>query len=199
MSAILSRLRYAIEVTTAGNEASVKRLEGMQSKAARYVLGRRRKEWSRTEGYAELNWLTIPQTSVESSLRLFLKVLWNKKPREIFLSIFDEDKEEVVKIPDNEIENMRKLSRKSWRIRVLRYSKFLPESMFLMDPNSQSLKTFLKMWVKENIEKDGDYIFKGKLKPPVTDWLCLEQRNLRNQMEHEIERKKQLREIEEMM
>ena len=87
--AILSRLKYAIEVTSTGSETIVKRLESMQSKTARYVLGVSRRDWSRTAGYETLNWLTIPQTLVEFSLRMLLKVLWNKKPQKLFNSIFN--------------------------------------------------------------------------------------------------------------
>ena len=52
---IISRLRYALEVISSGSEATTNRLESMQSKVARYVLGRSRREWSRSGGYAELN------------------------------------------------------------------------------------------------------------------------------------------------
>ena len=42
--AVVSRLSYAIEVTSSGSESCIKRLESMQSKAAIYVLGTSRKE-----------------------------------------------------------------------------------------------------------------------------------------------------------
>ena len=68
---------------SAGSDGVIRKLEGMQSQAGRYVLGKSRKDWSRTAGYAELNWLTITQTAVEASIRLLCKVIWNKKTRTI--------------------------------------------------------------------------------------------------------------------
>ena len=88
---ILSRLRYALVVVSSGTDSNIKRLEGMQSKCARYVLGVARKEWSRTQGYAELQWMTIPQLAVEATIRLLCKVLWEKKPKKLFDSVFDEE------------------------------------------------------------------------------------------------------------
>ena len=48
--AIESRLRYAIEVISSGSEFAMNRLQSMRSKTARYILGKSRKEWSRSKG-----------------------------------------------------------------------------------------------------------------------------------------------------
>ena len=124
--AIVSRLRYALEVISSGSEKNIRRYEGMQSKSARYVLGVSRKDWSRTAGYRELNWLTIPQTAVEMSLRMFFKVLFNRKPEKIFRSLVDEDSEELYFISDDDLSRMTKLCKRSWRTRVLRYAAVIP-------------------------------------------------------------------------
>ena len=82
--AILSRLRYALELISSGSDKNVKRLESMQSKAARYVLKRSKKELSRSGGNEELQWLTIPQISNYSKF-------WRPPPLthiEFFLLIF---------------------------------------------------------------------------------------------------------------
>ena len=92
---IISCLRYGLEVVSAGNETAMNRLSSMQSKAARYVLSKSRKEWSKSEGFMELNWLTLPQMAVEASLKLFFKVLWRKKPEKIFRSIFDSNQNQM--------------------------------------------------------------------------------------------------------
>ena len=185
--AILSRIKYAIEVTSTGSETITKRLESMQSKTARYILGKSRREWSRSEGYRLLNWLTVPQTSVEFSLRMFFKVLWNRKPQRIFASIFDEDSMSVRKLTDEELRKMRKLTRKSWCVRVLRYADVVPQSFYAFDPNKQIFKKSLKNWVSQNIEKDGDFIFQGKLRPVRRDWLALEVAEWRRERYHKIE------------
>ena len=100
---IVSILKYALEVTSSASEKCIKRIEGMQSKAARFALGKSRKDWSRTAGYSELNWLTIPQSAVEMSLKLFFRVLWSRKPTKIYKSILDRESDEVRKISEEEL------------------------------------------------------------------------------------------------
>ena len=72
-------------MVSSGSESVVTKLESMQSKAARYVLGRSRKEWSRSGGYEELNWSTMPQIAVESSLNMY--VLQNSLAEEAFETV----------------------------------------------------------------------------------------------------------------
>ena len=168
----------------------------MQSKTARYVLGRSRKDWSRTEGYRELNWLTIPQTSVEFSLRMFFKVLWNKKPERIFSSLYDDESMSVRKLTEEQIAKLRNLSRKSWCTRVLRYADILPESLYCMDPNRQQFRIALTSWVSMSIEKDRDFIFKGRMRPEKCDWLSLEVAEWRRKLLHESESLAEQRTIE---
>ena len=158
----------------------------MKSLAARYVLGKSRKEWSKTEGYRQLNWLSVPQTAVEFSLRLFFKVLWTGRPEKIYNSIYDSENESVKQIDEDSIEAMTKLCRKSWKIRVIRYSSILPNFFFNLDPNSQTFKAYVKSWVKNNIPKEGDYIYRGKKKTEENDWLRLEVRTWRNNIEHDL-------------
>ena len=193
---ILGRLRYAIEVITSGSDASIKRLESMQSKCARYVLRRSRKDWSRSAGYEELGWHTIPQVSVEFSIRLFLKILWNRHPTRIFKSIYDEEEDKVIEIDDDSLSKMRKLTRRSWRIRVLRYAPYIPTAFFTMDPNTHSLKSSVKDWVKRNIGKNGDFVFQGRISPPPSDdWLVRELVELRKDILHEEQSKKEINQL----
>ena len=160
----------------------------MQSKAARFVLGRSRRGWSRTQGYADLGWLTLTQTAVEMSIRMFLKIISNRKPVKIFNSIYDNEKNEVLELTNLQIENMTKLARKSWRIRVLRYANIIPKVFIQMDPQSPNLKSSLKEWVSKNIWKDGDYIFKGKLDPPgIEEWLWMELEAWKERERHDLE------------
>ena len=58
---------------------------------------------------------------------------------------------------------------------MLRYVTIIPPEMFDLDPQSFHFKHELRSWVMKNIPKDGDYIFKGKVRPPENDdWLHLE-------------------------
>ena len=147
----------------------------MQSKGARYILSRSRRDWSKREGYRELGWLTVQQLAVEASLKIFFKVLWNKKPLKIFTGITTEDddgKRSPRKIAKEDLKGLTKLSRKSWQIRCLRYSELVPAEMFDMDPNKLSFKKVLKWWIKENIPNDGDDVFRGKISQnEEKDWL----------------------------
>ena len=72
---------------------------------------------------------------------------------------------------------MPELKRKSWKIRVLRYARIIPQELYVQDPTSSIFKSYLKSWVKFSIPKDGDKIFKGKISPKEIwerDWLYLE-------------------------
>ena len=199
--AIVSRIKYALEVTSSGSEGNIKRLEAMQSKCARYVLGKSRKDWSRTEGYEELNWITIPQSAVEASLRLFFRVLKTQKPDKLYHSIFDVEKRKLKNLSSGELERMTKLSRKSWTMRVIRYSEIVPQILFELDPKSREFKVSLKSWIKRSIHKDGDSIFKGNVNKPTenveTDGLLLELKDWKCNEEHEMESIKEAYEIEE--
>ena len=93
----------------------------------------------------------------------------------------------VRKLSDDELRKMRKLTRKSWCVRVLRYAELVPQSFYANDPNKQIFKKSLKNWVSQNIEKDGDFILQGKLRPMTRDWLALEVAEWRRERNHEIE------------
>ena len=136
---------------------------------------KKRREWPRTEGYRILQWLTIPQTAVESSLRTFFRVITAKKPEKLHKSLYDEENDTIIQLSFEELENMTRLCRRSWRTRVLRYAAFLPPSLYHLNTQSSIFKKSLREWVRLNIPKDGDFIFQGKLKPaPSTDWMTLE-------------------------
>ena len=196
---IVSRLRYGLEVISSGSETVINRLSSMQSKAARYVLQKSRKEWSRTQGFEELDWLTIPQIAVESSLKMFFQVLWNKKPEKLLENILCEETKELVRYTEDELAKIPKVSRKSWRIRVMRYSTILPQYLFTLDPKTPLFKSSLKMWIKRVIPPEGDRIFKGKLllMDDSEDWLIMEINEWRKRTEHSHREEEEFRELEE--
>ena len=157
----------------------------MQSKVARYILGIPRREWSKTAGYRELGWLTMPQTAVEFSLRMLFNVLWKKKPLKLLNAVMNEDGS-IKSFSERELNSMTKLCRKSWRIRVTRYAKLVDPEFFHFDPTSLLFRRELKLWVKENIDPNGDYILKGKVTPPQTDWLMNECEAWKKRTFHDI-------------
>ena len=161
---IISKIRFCLEVVSSGTETDMKTLMGIQSRAARIILKQGRIGWSRTEGFRKLGWLTVPQMAIEMSIRTMIKILKNKKPKNIYRELVEvRDHEEQVKIlEEREIDRKTKLSRRSWKIRCLRYYKVLPSYLKTGDPMKKEWKTNLKRWVEENIPPDGDGIFKGK-------------------------------------
>ena len=78
-------------------------------------------------------------------------------------------------IPNEELEKITRLCRRTWKTHVLRYAQVLPAELYCLDPLSLSFKRCLKDWVLNNIPKDGDHIFQGKIHPPKNkDWLTSE-------------------------
>ena len=85
---------------------------------------------------------------------------------------------------------MTKLSRKTWKIRVLRYAELLPAYLYHLDPKSHGFRNSLKAWIGRNIFKDGDFIFKGKIHDSNQtndehDWLRLEMRSWQGWAQHD--------------
>ena len=67
-----------------------------------------------------------------------------------------------------------------------------------MDPNKCSFKKVLKTWVLENISKEGDYIFKGKVENREgKDWLQMELSKEMEKARKEIEDEEKQRTFEE--
>jgi hypothetical protein len=81
---LISQIRYGIEIITGGLDREVTKMQRMQRRAARLVLGKQRRDWSYKEGLKDLNWLSVPQMAVEATLRGALKVLKAKKPENLY-------------------------------------------------------------------------------------------------------------------
>ena len=108
----------------------------------------------------------------------------------MYESIFDEPNNEVRVLSVSDIEMMTKLSRKSWKIRVLRYSKVVPNELYLLDPTTSIFKRFLKSWVKYAIPKEGDRIFQGRISKKEdweNDWLSLELNDWKSREREDVE------------
>ena len=70
---LISTLRYGIELISSASEKDLKKSTSLQSVAARMVLKRNRKDWSRTGGLKELGWLSIQQLGAEASIYMLRK------------------------------------------------------------------------------------------------------------------------------
>ena len=98
--------------------------------AARLVLKQRRLGWSRTEGFRTLGWLTVPQMAVEASVRTMFKILRMKKPKTLYEELTEEtnnNEDKVRDLDDANLKKLLKLSRRSWKVRCIRYYRILPE------------------------------------------------------------------------
>ena len=76
---------------------------------------------------------------------------------------------------------------------MLRYASIIPLVFFELDSKSRALKSGLRTWVKNNIPKDGDNIFKGKVQNEGSngdiedfDWLEEELVAWKRNQEHEL-------------
>ena len=129
---------------------------------------------------------------------MLLKVLWTEKPGKLHESVFSKEAGKMIRMTKTELERIPKLCRKSWRIGVIRYEDLLPEEFFQQNPNSPSLKCSLRLWVRNNIPPDGDYIFKGKVKKKdIEDWLTLELEKWKKRNEEEQQCYEEWKEVEE--
>jgi hypothetical protein len=135
-------------------------MQRMKSRAARMVLGRKRKNWSYTEGMRELKWLSVPQMAVEATIRGALKVLQAGKPENLYESLVNDD--ETLKHPSEaSLNNMKKMRSRTWQIRAQRYLKIIPEGIRKLNVKTPGGKKKLK-----NVRKiKGDKIFGRVLKP----------------------------------
>ena len=138
----------------------------------------------------------MPPTAEEFSLRLFFKVLISKMPEKLDESVVESKTGEIMKLSREELENMTRLCRRSWRVRVLRYAVILPIELFDMDPKSLIFRIYLKEWMRTSIYKDSDFIFQVKVKPPkYNDWLIKELSAWRGRQEHDIISSLELEEV----
>ena len=160
-SSLISILRYGLELVSGGSENLIDKLGRLQSKCARIILQKGRRNWSRTEGLKTLGWITIPQMAAESSMRTFLKMLQNKKPQSLYEACTGENGK-VIELSESRIKSMSKLRRKTWLIRCQRWYKWLPAELKTGDISKDGKKRRLKEWVKKMIPVNGDPIFKGQ-------------------------------------
>ena len=124
---------------------------------------------------------------MESSLRLFFRVLARRKPEKIFESIFCKDKCKVKNLKYEDIRKMTKLSRRSWKVRVLRYGEIVHAYLFELDPETNTFKRELRVWIEGNIPPNGDFIFRGKVSEDIEaekDWLVLELEEKKRKEDH---------------
>ena len=70
---ILSRLNYCIELVPQGRKVDLERLQGTQSKEARWVLQARRTDLSLRGGLRKLGWLSMAQQAAFVSIKTALR------------------------------------------------------------------------------------------------------------------------------
>ena len=160
-SSLISIIRYGLELVSGGSEKIIDKLDRLQSKCARMILQKGRRDWSRTEGLKTLGWLTVPQMAVEASLRTFLKMLEKKKPQSLYEACTG-DNEKVIELSEAKIKAMSKMRRKTWSVRCQRWYKLLPAELKTGDISKEGKKKRLKIWIRKMIPAKGDSIFKGK-------------------------------------
>ena len=141
---MVSRLEYALEVTTTGRAKDMQDLQYLKVKLARWVLGARRLGWSTTKGFQKLGWMTIQQASAYKSIRMGIKLLQNCYPEGLFekptvpvcikkqglpLGMEYEEKELRV-MSTQELRNMCAGRMKSWSVRTIQWCHKVPLIFF---------------------------------------------------------------------
>ena len=175
-SVIMSKLQYCLESTSTGRKKDLATLQGMQSQAARWVLGKRRLGWSLTAGLKKLSWLSMAQLVCYKSVQTALKVLQRKEPENLYerltkLKIVNrkrkagEDVQEervIIKRSWEELVKMKASSRRAWSVRSLRWLERIPAGIKELDVAGEASKKELKMWVRRHIHVRGDRILWGR-------------------------------------
>ena len=178
-SVIMSKLRYCLESTSTGRKKDLEALQGVQSQAARWVLGKGRHGWSLTAGLKQLSWLSMAQLVCYSSVRTALKVLQKKEPEILYerltkikvinrkrkaQDIEQNIQEERVLIRRSweDLEKLKASTRRAWSVRSLRWLEKIPSPIKELDVGTEASKKELKMWVRRHIHVRGDRIIWGR-------------------------------------
>ena len=162
---ILSRLNYCLEVVSQGRKSDLERLQSVQSKAARWVLQTRRKDWSLTGGLRKLGWLSMAQQAAYDSIKTALRTLQECKPERLYDILTEEWEGERRRriVTENRFKRLKSTTKKAWSYRSLRWLEQMPESLITMDVTQKVTKTQLKAWVRHHVPVRGDRILWGKL------------------------------------
>ena len=176
---IISKLRYCLESTSTGRKKDLKALQGVQSQAARWVLGKGRIGWSLTAGLKQLSGLSIAQLVCYTSVRTALKILQNREPETLYerltklktikrkRNVIEEEmniQEErvVIKRSWEELSKLKASTRRAWSVRSLRWLEKIPSCIKDLDVNEEASKKELNLWVRRHIHVRGDRIIWGR-------------------------------------
>ena len=142
----------------------MEKLQGVESAAARWVLQRRRLDWSLRGGLKQLGWLSVCQQAAYQTVRMALKVLREKNPERLYeclTEISDGHRKRKV-LDEDRFMRQKQTSRKSWSSRALRWINMMPEELIDMDQTLKASKQKLKEWIKHRVPVRGDRILWGK-------------------------------------
>ena len=161
---ILPRLFYCLEKTSTGLKANMEKLQGIESAAARWVLQRRRRDWSLRSGLKQLGWLSVCQQAAYQTVRLALKVLNEKKPERLYQCLTEtKDGQRKRKIIDEEkFMRLKQTTRKAWSSRALRWINMMSEDLINIDLKLKASKLKLKEWIRHRVPVRGDRVLWGR-------------------------------------
>ena len=174
---ILSRLNYCIELVSQGRKEDLEKLQSSQSKAARWVLQTRKRDWSLRGGLKKLGWLSMAQQAAYTSITTSIKVLRKQEPERLFDLLTEESNGTRVRKVMNEkkFQKLKATTRKAWSNRSLRWLEQMPEELRRKDMKLKSSKNELKQWVKHHVPVRGDRILWGR---PLTGEMRRRKRGL---------------------
>ena len=161
---ILSRLNYCIELVSQGRKGDLGRLQSTQSKAARWVLQTRKKDWSLTGGLRKLGWLSMAQQAAYVSIKTAMKILRKGEPERLYNILTEEKNGTRVRkvVNEKKFVKLKATTRKAWSLRSLRWMEQMPEVLRMKNVRLKATQSELKQWVKHHVPVRGDRILWGK-------------------------------------
>ena len=176
---IMSKLRYCLESTSTGRKKDLEALQGVQSQAARWVLGKGRIGWSLIAGLKQLSWLSIAQLVCYTSVRRALKLLQNREPETLYERLTKlktikrkrnvreeemniQEERVVIKKSWEELSKFKASTRRAWSVRSLQLLEKIPSCIKDLVVNEEASKKELNLWVRRHIHVRGNRIIWGR-------------------------------------
>ena len=157
-------MNYCIELVSQGRKEDLERLQSTQSKAARWVLQTRKRDWSLRGGLKKLGWLSMAQQAAYVSLVTAMKVLQKCEPERLHDLLTEVKNEASVRreVDEKKFVKLKATTRKAWSYRSLRWLEQMPDAFRRKDVKVKATKTELKQWIKHHVPVRGDRILWGR-------------------------------------
>ena len=109
--------------------------------------------WSRTRGFKQLGWTSLPQQIILNSVQLLFKVLHDGAPTELRGAVSSQDDKGIWQMNSytrEGLQGMLIVTRRGWQTRVTRYYNILPDRLrnFVWGKNQSRSKTWKSLFIR---------------------------------------------------